>query len=380
MSVLTFSSGGIRSASALFTALLLSLVVVPIVDVPGAAAKSPGKTYCFNRVCHRVLTLAETRQAVGKRRTLIASYYSHCRVDKYNPCGLTSSGAKFRPGHADNAASPNFPNGTKLLVWNPANKRAAVIRIDNAGPYWRNRTLDLSRAAAQKLGFRHRGVARLVVQVLQAPTRRQATYRRHRNYTPVPGYLGRFASFTYALRSTTSQSAPSANLAKPVLPVKNIYLAERRIWLARMVETGSVSVALVKRPVLRLPLRPERSRMRKSNRIRHRKVAALTTKPSRSRRLKKRRLTRAKQQPGKAIRSTAGKNRTKNARKKIKRVKPNANQTIKTPATAAKVRSNAAAQSTKSLAANASATQSVIKPRAKMVWRRGILGTNTGGA
>ena len=356
MSALTISWGGIRSASTLFAALLLSLVAVPIVVAPGAAAKTPGKTYCFNRVCHRVLTLAETRRTVGKRRTLIASYYSHCRVDKYNPCGLTSSGAKFRPGHADNAASPIFPNGTKLLVWNPANKRAAVIRIDNAGPYWRNRTLDLSRAAAQKLGFRHRGVARLVVQVLQAPTRRQATYRRHRNYAPVQGYLGRFASLTNALRSTDRPSAPTANLAKVVLPVKNIYLAERRIWLARMVETGTISVALVKRPVLRLPVRPKLSRLRKSNRVRHRKVAALATKTSRSRRLKKRRVSRAKQLPKKAIKSTTRKSPIgNNTRKKTKLVKPIAKQTIKTPAKVAKAGSDTAAQPTKSLAANASA-------------------------
>lgn len=173
--------------------------------VSGASAKTPGKTYCFLGTCHRVLTLAQTRRQVGRRSSLVASFYSDCKVDRYNPCGLTSSGAVFKPSRADNAASPIYPNGTKLLVWNPANKRAAVIRIDNAGPYWGNRTLDLSRAAAQKLGFRKRGVARLTVQVISAPSRREATYRRNRVYPSVPGYIGRYPSFATAALAATGK-------------------------------------------------------------------------------------------------------------------------------------------------------------------------------
>ncbi len=164
-----------------------------------AYAKTPGKTYCFNRICHRVKTLAETRREIGRDRIVQASHYDDCRRDRFNPCGLTSSGERFRANMPDNAASPIYPDGTKLLVWNPRNGRTLVVRINNAGPYYSRRLLDLSRAAAQRLGFAHRGVARLHVRVLSAPSRREARYRRNRRYAPVPGYVGKFRSVSAAL-------------------------------------------------------------------------------------------------------------------------------------------------------------------------------------
>ena len=164
-----------------------------------AEAKTPGKTYCFNRICHRVKTLSETRREIGINRVVQASHYDDCRRDRFNPCGLTSSGERFRANAADNAASPVYPDGTRLMVRNPSNGKTLVVRINNAGPYHGRRLLDLSRAAAVKLGFAHRGVARLQVRVLSAPTRREARYSRNRRYAPVPGYVGRFQSMTAAL-------------------------------------------------------------------------------------------------------------------------------------------------------------------------------------
>lgn len=365
-------------------ACLLTALSAPAILAPGAAAKTPGKTYCFNRVCHRVLTLAQTRRAVGKRVSLIASYYSHCKVDRYNPCGLTSSGARFRPGHADNAASPIYPNGTKLLVWNPANQRAAVIRIDNAGPYWRNRKLDLSRAAAEKLGFRRRGIARLVVQVLAAPTRRQATYRRYRRYAPVPGYIGRFPTLASA---RSSVGAPRTRIARApvILPVKNRFQVERRIWLARMVETGPISVSLPQQQINRLPtrlVRAETAAIRKPYRAkRQRKVAALARKTTRAN--KPKRVNRTKNLSPRKAKPSARKSVTqaKRVRQRTtagaqsstqKKPKQTGNQSAKP--------SGSAPSSAQSATAATSTSQPEVKPRPKMVWRRSILGTNTGGA
>jgi rare lipoprotein A len=184
-------------------AVTLVLTGFGVLVTPGdGVAKTPGKTYCFGGVCHRVLTLAETRARVGKKTTAVTSYYDDCRSDRFNPCGLTSSGAVFRPDKADNAASPVYPNGTKLLVFNPRTGRAAVLRVNNAGPYKGRRTLDVSRGAAAKLGFRHAGVARLIVKVVKAPTRAEARYRARRTYAPVPGYIGRFDSIGAALAAS----------------------------------------------------------------------------------------------------------------------------------------------------------------------------------
>ncbi|MDQ8697209.1 septal ring lytic transglycosylase RlpA family protein [Hyphomicrobium sp. LHD-15] len=164
-----------------------------------ADAKSPGSRYCFNGYCHRVGTLAQTDTLVGWRGYLLASYYDSCKLDRLNPCGLTSSGAVFRPDLPDNAASPLLPDGTVILAYNPKTGDASVLRVTNAGPYSGKRKLDVSRAAAEKLGFSKQGVAPLVISVLQSPTKSEASYVRRREYAKVPGYLGRFETVDMAL-------------------------------------------------------------------------------------------------------------------------------------------------------------------------------------
>jgi rare lipoprotein A (peptidoglycan hydrolase) len=176
-------------------AALAALVAGGALALPAAVtAKTPGATYCYAGTCHRVRTLAETSAEVGRQTIMRASYYDRCGLDRHNPCGLTSSGARFRPERPDNAASPIYPDGTVLLLFHPANGRAAVVRVDNAGPYRSRRQLDVSRATADQLGFRSAGVADLVVRVLSAPEPEEARYRRLRTYDPVAGYLGQHVS------------------------------------------------------------------------------------------------------------------------------------------------------------------------------------------
>ncbi len=163
-----------------------------------AEAKAPGKRHCHGGVCHRVMTLSETASSIGKLRRISASHYDDCRRDRFNPCGLTSSGEAFRAKAADNTASAIHPDGTILVVRNPANGHAVVVRVNNFGPFKRNRLLDLSRGAAEKLGFARQGVARLDMMVVHAPTPEETRYKRNRRYEPVPGYVGKTASIETA--------------------------------------------------------------------------------------------------------------------------------------------------------------------------------------
>jgi rare lipoprotein A len=180
-----------RAIAATFAALAF---LAPV----AAQAKTPGKTYCFNGVCHRVNTLQEMDSLVGRDLTFKTSFYDDCKRDRFNPCGLTSSGEAFRANDADNAASPIYPNGTVLLLRNPANGSSAVVRVNNAGPYWGRRKLDVSKGTAEKLGFKKRGVASLEVRVMSAPTKAEAKYKKNRRYEPVPGPIGTFASLQAA--------------------------------------------------------------------------------------------------------------------------------------------------------------------------------------
>jgi rare lipoprotein A (peptidoglycan hydrolase) len=56
--------------------------------------------------------------------------------------------------------------GSKVRVTNLANGRSVVLRVNDRGPYVRGRIADLSRAAAQRLGFVDDGVVRARIELL----------------------------------------------------------------------------------------------------------------------------------------------------------------------------------------------------------------------
>ena len=209
----------VRLAVIALSASALAAVLLPVQFATSAEAKTPGKTYCYYGKCHRVKTIEETKELVGVEETITASHYDDCAKDRYNPCGLTSSGERFHPDRPDNTASPIYPDGTMLLVWSPETERALVVRVNNAGPYWGDRVLDLSRAAAEKLGFEGKGVATLKVRVVKAPEPEEATYVENRNYKPVPGDIGEYDSLKEAEYGMAVALALQASAASPLAPV-----------------------------------------------------------------------------------------------------------------------------------------------------------------
>lgn len=57
------------------------------------------------------------------------------------------------------AASTELPLPTYVRVTNLRNGRTVIVRVNDRGPFHAHRILDLSYAAAQKLGFARRGTA-----------------------------------------------------------------------------------------------------------------------------------------------------------------------------------------------------------------------------
>jgi rare lipoprotein A len=55
------------------------------------------------------------------------------------------------------AAHRTLPFGSKVRIRNRRNGRSVVVRINDRGPFSRRRIVDVSRAAARKLGFLGRG-------------------------------------------------------------------------------------------------------------------------------------------------------------------------------------------------------------------------------
>ncbi len=62
------------------------------------------------------------------------------------------------------AAHKTLPFGTRLKVTNPENGKSVTVTINDRGPYIKGRSLDLSLAAAEKLGMVEKGVAVLIVE------------------------------------------------------------------------------------------------------------------------------------------------------------------------------------------------------------------------
>ncbi len=64
------------------------------------------------------------------------------------------------------AAHPSLPLGTRVLVTNVKNGRSVEVRINDRGPIVRGRIIDLSYAAAQRLGAVNDGVFQVKVRPL----------------------------------------------------------------------------------------------------------------------------------------------------------------------------------------------------------------------
>ena len=78
----------------------------------------------------------------------------------------TASGEIFRPQELT-AAHRTLPFGTQVRVVNVDNGRTIDVRINDRGPFAGHRILDVSEAAARKLGFHRRGLARVRLEYRQ---------------------------------------------------------------------------------------------------------------------------------------------------------------------------------------------------------------------
>ena len=84
------------------------------------------------------------------------------RASWYDLEAKTASGEAM-DGEALTAAHPSLPFGSKVTVANLDNGRSVVVRINDRGPFSKGRIIDVSRAAAEKLGMIGTGVARVSV-------------------------------------------------------------------------------------------------------------------------------------------------------------------------------------------------------------------------
>lgn len=77
----------------------------------------------------------------------------------------TASGEPY-DAHALTAAHRSYPFGTVVRVTNLENDRHVTLRINDRGPFVRGRIIDVSKRAAEELGFVRAGLAEVRVEVV----------------------------------------------------------------------------------------------------------------------------------------------------------------------------------------------------------------------
>jgi len=112
--------------------------------------------------CYTVLgkTYRPTYVKVGDTMVGVSSWYGPNFHGK-----MTSSGERYNM-YAMTAAHKTWPMDTMVRVKNLDNGKSTIVRINDRGPFVKNRILDCSYAAGKKIGIDKRGTARVKLTVV----------------------------------------------------------------------------------------------------------------------------------------------------------------------------------------------------------------------
>jgi rare lipoprotein A len=163
---LLVASSCIALAGAVLAVPMGTVQADALLSRPPVAAPPPAPALSATPV-----TVAQTPQptpkATGKILHGFASWYGGVFNGR-----LTASGEKFDM-NAMTACHPTLPFGTRVRVENTRNHRSVIVRITDRGILYGRRVIDLSYAAAEKIGMTEAGVAPVTIEVL-SPTQGEA--------------------------------------------------------------------------------------------------------------------------------------------------------------------------------------------------------------
>jgi rare lipoprotein A len=115
------------------------------------------KTHFLISIFSFIVIISYAQVQTGK-----ASFYA----DKFEG-SQTASGEKYKHSKLT-GAHKSLPFGTKVKITNLANNESVEVVINDRGPYVDNRIIDLSKSAAEKLGFVNTGLAEVRLEVVDA--------------------------------------------------------------------------------------------------------------------------------------------------------------------------------------------------------------------
>ena len=167
---------------------------IPNVDaIPEPEVRDEPRSRYGNRSPYQVLgksyTVLEQPQGYVERGT--ASYYGN----KFH--GRRASNQEVYDMYAFTAAHRSLPLPSFARVTNLDNGKSVVVRVNDRGPFHSNRLIDLSYAAAVKLGYRERGTANVEVRALTADEQAEIVVARPGTTPDAPAGVAVVASREY---------------------------------------------------------------------------------------------------------------------------------------------------------------------------------------
>ncbi len=139
---------------------------------------------------YRPLTYNVSSYKVGKPYKIAERWYRPKEFGSFSETGIASwYGHRFHSRQTANgevfnmyamtAAHRVLPMPSVVRVTNLGNGRSVIVRINDRGPYADERIIDLSLVAAEKAGFRRKGIAKVRVELLPELSRKVANIARN---------------------------------------------------------------------------------------------------------------------------------------------------------------------------------------------------------
>jgi len=163
--------------------------------VPRYEPKSKGgnKDYRVRGKSYRVMNSSE-----GYRQRGIASWYGK----KFH--GHRTSNGEIYNMYKMSAAHKTLPLPTFVRVTHLKNGKSIIVRVNDRGPFHRNRLIDLSYVAAKKLGITASGTGVVEIEAINPKSYRKnqltAQTRQYNQYNGNTDKAGRFASHPATLK------------------------------------------------------------------------------------------------------------------------------------------------------------------------------------
>ena len=188
----------------------------------------------------------------------VASWYGE---DFHN--GITANGERYDM-HAMTAAHKTLPLPSIVKITNLENGRSVILRVNDRGPFVANRIIDVSRYAAEKLGFHAKGTTRVRVEIMPKESKelKQAMIDKekwaHDAYKTEKYVYNRSANTTnnqVAYNNTNKQKAPVSpyttsirsvtTKTQHIRPTQEVYYGykEEPVYVANLSDNSVYNVA-----------------------------------------------------------------------------------------------------------------------------------------